>query len=606
MSVPVPGGRLLAALRPIVLLMLAAVVGGMSWPHPAAASAASPLASRPAVPGPTWQLRGIWIDNGYLARLDARPGVARLMDQLAAAGFNAVFVESLYRGYTLYPGPYQDGRFMAWGEDPLRVVVEEARARGLSVHAWMWMLGAAIHAGLSPLLEDHPEWADRSVSGDIFAAGGSRMAWLDPSRPEVRRWLASEAARLASDYGLDGIHLDYIRYNDELHDPFGYSEHAQAAFRDATGIDIGGRPPAELRPDELDAWKRWREAQVTAVVRAVRDAVEAAAPDVILSAAVLPERRQARLMHLQDWVSWLADGLIDLAVPMAYTSSSANLRDLLASLSGELEELAPWRSPDRLRARVAPGLALFATRPETLLEQMELVRRFGFGGVVLFSTSYLSLPTREALIAGPFSTPADHPPRLRHEMAALPELPPQPMPAPVVAPAPAGLPPGANLARTASVTVDSSFRGYSPDPLNDGLRNDVPEVGRWAEVAWASAERASDHWIELRWATEQTISQVDVYWALDRGRFYPSSQLRVEVWVEPEQRWQTVWAYEAEPSDRIARTSITFVPVTTRALRLYQPAGGGALGRPDLMWVAEVEVYGPQGSLGPASTDGRR
>ncbi|NLG68605.1 MAG: family 10 glycosylhydrolase [Firmicutes bacterium] len=606
MSARMGGGRLLAALGSIAILTLAAVVGDVSWSHPAAATAAPLPALSPAAPEPAWQLRGIWIDNGYLARLDGRPGVARLMDQLVAAGFNAVFVESLYRGYTLYPGPYQDGRFAAWGEDPLRVVVEEARARGLSVHAWMWMLGAAIHAGLSPLLEAHPQWADRSASGDLFASGGSRMAWLDPSRPEVRRWLAGEAARLATAYGLDGIHLDYIRYNDELRDPFGYSEHAQAAFRDATGIDVGGRSPSELGPDESDAWKRWREAQVTAVVRAVRDAVEAAAPDVILSAAVLPERRQARLMHLQDWVSWLADGLVDLAIPMAYTSSTANLRDLLASVSGELEELAPWRSPDRLRARVVPGLALFATRPDTLLEQMGLVRGFGFGGVVLVSTASLRPPFREALAAGPFAGPGARPARLRHEMAALPGLPPQAMPAPEVAPAPAGPPPGANLARTASVAGDSSFRGYSPAPLNDGRRNDVPEVGRWAEAAWASAERASDHWIELRWATDQTISQVDIFWALDRGRLYPSSRLRVEVWLDQEQRWQTVWAYEAEPSDRVARTSVTFVPVTTRALRLYQPAGGGALGRPDLMWVAEVEVYGPAASHGPAPADGPR
>ncbi|HEY8498261.1 MAG TPA: family 10 glycosylhydrolase, partial [Limnochordales bacterium] len=467
-------------------------------------------------------------------------------------------------------------------------------------HAWMWMLGASVHGETSPLLAAHPEWADRSADGSPFARSGSRMAWLDPGRPEVRAWLAQEAARVASAYGVDGIHLDYVRYNDELHDPFGYSEHALTAFRRETGIDLTGRDPASLSPAESEAWKRWRESQVTALVQAVRDAVQAAAPGALLSAAVLPERVQARLMHLQDWMAWLADGLIDLAVPMAYTSSQANLQDVLATVSAELDALAAWRAPDALRVRIAPGLALFATRPDTLPAQVEAVRQGGFGGVVLFSTSYLSLPLREALAQGPFARPAAHPPRLRDEMAALPSLPPQPLPRPAVAPAPAGTPAGPNLARSAAVEVDSSFRGYSPAPLNDGQRNDVPEVGRWAEVAWASAERPTDHWVELRWPRPQVVTQVDIYWALDRGRFFPSSRLRVEAYLEPEGRWETLWAYEAEPSNRIARTSITFAPITVGKLRLVQPAGGGPAGRPDLMWVAEVEVYGPGGADGPA------
>ena len=555
----------------------------------------SPDAARGEAP---WALRGIWLDNGYLSRLAGRAGVARLMQLLATAGFNAVFVESLYRGYTLYPGPYQDRRFEAWGEDPLRVIVEEAHRRQLRVHAWMWMLGAGIHGEMGPLLAANPDWADRSARGELFASGGSRMAWLDPSRPEVRAWLADEAARVASRYRVDGIHLDYVRYNDELRDPFGYSPHALAAFKAQTGVDLAGRTPDRLTPAELTAWRHWREAQITALVRAVRDAVERASPDAFLSAAVLPERTQARLMHLQDWVSWLADGLIDLAIPMAYTSSAANLSDMLASLSAELAALSPWRAPEALRRRVAPGLALFATNLEGIADQLARVQAAGFGGVVLFSASYLSLPLQRSLAAGPFARPAAHPPRLRQEMAALPPLPAQPFPEPVAAPPVSGLPATTNLARVAQVSVDSSFRGYSPAPLNDGQRNDVPEVGRWAEVAWASAERPGEHWIELRWREPQLISQVDVYWALDRGRFFPSSRLRVEAYLEDESRWQVLWEYSATPTHRIARTSITFTPVRTRALRLVQPSGGGPPGRPDLMWVAEVEVYGPGPSSG--------
>ncbi|MEW6046203.1 MAG: family 10 glycosylhydrolase [Bacillota bacterium] len=545
-----------------------------------------------------YELRGIWLDNGYVARLDARAGVARLMDQLKDAGFNAVFVETLYRGYTLYAGPYQDMRFEGWPEDPLQVVVEEAHRRELRVHAWMWMLGAGVHGEAGPVLAAHPGWADRSVRGRAFSGAGGGVLWLDPSRAEVREFLAEQAAYVARRYAVDGIHLDYIRYSDELSDPFGYAPHAQEAFRAATGIDVAGRAPEELPSAERAAWRSWREAQVTAVVRQVRDSVERTAPAAVISAAVLPEPAQARIVHLQNWIEWLANGLIDIAIPMAYTSSLPNLADILHSIDAELERLSPYRKPEAMRSRVAPGLALFATRPEGLAQQAAHVREAGFGGVVAFSASYLSLPAR-GVLASAFSAPAAHPPALRAEMASLPPLPPQPLPEGPAAPAVAGAAPaGPNKARQATVTVDSTFRGYSAAPLNDGQLNDVLELGRWAQVAWASAERPGDHFVELRWAQPQSISQVDVYWALDRGRFFSSSRLRIEVEKADGGGWETLWEYTSQPTHRISRTSVTFVPVTARALRLVQPAGGGPLGRPDLMWIAEVEVYG-EGWSGP-------
>ena len=564
------------------------------------------LNQRAGAPG---EFRGIWLDNGTLARLGGREPTARLMAQLREAGFNAVFVESLFRGYTLYPSPYQDPRFADWPEDPLRVAVEEARRYGLQVHGWLWALGAGIHGQAGPVLAAHPEWADRNAEGSPFSATASAMPWLDPSRPEVRAFLAEQAAYLAVRYGLDGIHLDYIRYSDEGAGPFGYGEHALQAFADQTGIVVGGRRPEALSPQEREAWNRWREEQVTAVVATVREALNRQAPAVQLSAAVAPELSVARLLFLQDWRRWLADGLVDFVVPMAYTSSAANLQDILDALRRDMEALAPWRDPRALVSRVVMGLGLFTAPPQAVAEQVLAVRRATGGGVALFAAAHLSLPARRALAEGPFRQAAEAPSFAGSPLAQLSPVPWQPPPSPSAAvlplpgpPAPTGYgghggqageqgqrPP--NLARSARVRVDSSFRGYSPAPLTDGVRNDVPEVGRWAEVAWASAERPSDHWVELRWPEAVTVTQVDIYWALDRGRFFPSRRLVLQA-EGPDGEWQTVWELEWHRAGHtVSRTSITTAPFTTAALRLLQPAGGGPEGRPDLMWIAEIEVY---------------
>ncbi|WP_324718247.1 family 10 glycosylhydrolase [Carboxydochorda subterranea] len=587
------GGRRCAARLAAAIVLAGALVAGAG-----PARGAAPAAGGDEQPSPAAvEMRGIWVDNGTLARLGGPEGIGRLMRQVRQAGFNSVLVETIYRGNTLFPGPYQDPRFARWEQDPLEAVIREARAQGLFVHAWVWALAAGIYGRPGPLLADHPEWADRNLAGSAYSGLPTAVGWLDPSRPEVREWIAEQAAMLAHRYGVDGIHLDYARYNDDLHDPFGYTPHAQQAFRAETGLDLAGRAPRALPPPVRRAWAAWREDQVTAVVAAVRDALDRAGSRALLSAAVMPDLGQARLVHLQDWRRWLADGLVDLVMPMAYTSSGANLEDILDGLDGSLDAIRAWRDPGPLRRAIVPGLALFAARPDTIAASVDAVRRRGFGGVVAFSTAYLSLPLQQALAEQAFKEAAAPPSpqaSLRKRWAAMDPLPPQPVPeTPPVSYAATGAPGTTNLARDATVSVDSSFRGYGPEALHDGQRNDVLEVGRWGEVAWASAERPADHWIVLRWPTPRAIHQVDVYWALDRGRFFSSTRLRIEVYDDASEKWRLVWEYQGLPTHEVSRTSVSFAPVTTSGLRLWQPEGGGPLGRPGLMWVAEVEVYGP-------------
>jgi len=45
----------------------------------------------------------------------------------------------------------------------------------------------------------------------------------------------------------------------------------------------------------------------------------------------------------------------------------------------------------------------------------------------------------------------------------------------------------------------------------------------------------------------------------------------------------------------VSATIITLeAAVTAQAFRIFQPKGKGPVGRPDLMWVREVELFGTQ------------
>lgn len=167
----------------------------------------------------------------------------------------------------------------------------------------------------------------------------------------------------------------------------------------------------------------------------------------------------------------------------------------------------------------------------------------------------------------------------------------EPSPLVATAPAPAapnwwvvdkttGVPAGTRL------SVDSNFSGYQPDVLADGRIN--PDTPDWTRVAWASADDPRPHWIRMDFPAPRRVGKVTVHWALDGGVRYRSRDVRVE--VRDGESWKAVDLHEEGIDANNERTVFSFEPVTAESLRIYQPASGGPAGRPDILWVTEVQV----------------
>ena len=143
-----------------------------------------------------------------------------------------------------------------------------------------------------------------------------------------------------------------------------------------------------------------------------------------------------------------------------------------------------------------------------------------------------------------------------------------------------------NLARSAQVMVDSNYTGYSAAPLTDGIIQ--AEGLHWTQEAWASADTANPHWIELRFPAPVTIGRANVYWSLDAG--VPHTSREVQVQVPQGAGWTTVATLK--PASPTPQSEIILdQPVTTDRIRLWQPASKGPSERPGLMWVREAEVF---------------
>lgn len=144
-----------------------------------------------------------------------------------------------------------------------------------------------------------------------------------------------------------------------------------------------------------------------------------------------------------------------------------------------------------------------------------------------------------------------------------------------------------NIGREASVEVDSAYNGYDAGPINDGIAF-PPADAHWTNEAWASAETDGAHWIELRFDGPRTIDRLAIWWSQDAG--IPRTSREVTLQAAVDEGWWNITTLE--PREPIARSEVRLDgSVTADRFRLYQPPGRGPDGRPNLMWVREVELF---------------
>jgi uncharacterized lipoprotein YddW (UPF0748 family) len=360
----------------------------------------------------------LWVlAEGSQRVLENPERIPALLETARSLGASDLFVQ-VYRGGRAWfdssaadAGPYR-ALLEKTGVDTLAQLITAAHEADLRVHAWVNVLSLASNRD-APIVRDlgrqsvMVDRVGRSVLDypklDLpepdrrFVRMGTPAVWLDPAAPGVTDRLAFIFGELLTRYPeLDGLHLDYIRYPDVL--PFapgsrfgvgmdfGYGAATRARFRAETGLES----PFGDSLANANRWDDWRRDQVTGLVATVRIAARTAHPGVALSAAVWAWADRAYLSLGQDWRRWLEDGLLEFAVPMAYTLDDRILRYQTAAFAG---------LPTSNRIWIGLGTWLFAKRPERALEQIRIAEESGAAGDALFSwDSIADTPALEAAL----------------------------------------------------------------------------------------------------------------------------------------------------------------------------------------------------------------
>ena len=254
--------------------------------------------------------------------------------------------------------------------DQLRACIAAAHSQGLRVHAWL------ICFSPTGATKDRKEIFRRN-GWLLDATNGDKQDWLDPSSADVRSHLVRAATELMAKYAVDGLHLDFVRYQD-YYNSLGYGTKVRFE-RDVRG----GRPV----PDWKESAKhtpvfqevvRWRARQVTALVAEIKAAQLKTAPKVLLSAAVLGKYPACIESVGQDWMSWLECGYLDYAMPMNYTESGKLYSELLGA------QLAK----KTVARKIVGGIGVTASEsrlgPDAVIDQVKPLRQGGAAGFVLF------------------------------------------------------------------------------------------------------------------------------------------------------------------------------------------------------------------------------
>lgn len=347
-----------------------------------------------AQPPRALEARAIWIDAGAIPK--TAEGIRNLVRDCRRANLNLLLPEVVARGYTVYPSRLieRDPRF-AGAIDPLPVMVEEAHRLGMEVHPWVWVFRAGYSKDRGSILRAHPDWAELDRNGnDLSRSGG---LWISPIVPQARDLVAAVFAELVSTYDVDGLHLDYIRYENESNTPYGYSTASRGAFERMWGVD-----PTDIERLSVDhlLWNKFRERQINTFVQRIALQTRFLRPTAMISAAVAPDPTSGRLNLMQNWVNWVDNGWLDFVVPMVYSTNDDYFRRIVGR---EIESVAG-------KAPVVVGVGFFQHKSTSqTVAQIEIARKLGAAGQSLFAASYLAEPLLSALRQGPYSRPASLP-----------------------------------------------------------------------------------------------------------------------------------------------------------------------------------------------------
>ncbi len=342
------------------------------------------------------EARALWVDRGTIVSIHSQQAMSELFEKIKKAGVNIVYFEAVNAGFAVYPSKLIEQTPQAKGIDPLNWAVIEAHKRNIELHPWVWIfaVGNKRHNSIiampeeykGPLLERDPSFSLLGQRGKAVPINQHEF-WVDPSNPQSQKHLLLLLKEIATNYDIDGIQLDYIRYPfQNRFNLMGLNSYSIEKFERETGISFG-----DLTQEEFDCWNQWKADQVTTFVKNASSLIKEIKPEARVSAAVFGGSQQKRLKTIgQEWEKWVESRWVDILNPMIYSKTTEGLE----------RNLVHFKKGVGKKALVYPGVALKHLNDVSLDDQINTVRIEGLSGSTLFAMDQFDKNKIESLSKG--------------------------------------------------------------------------------------------------------------------------------------------------------------------------------------------------------------
>ena len=329
--------------------------------------------------------------------LKSEKSIDELINFASEKQINDLFVQVRGRGDALYNSQIiPRSQLLPENDfDPLLYLLQNIKGKGIKVHAWVnvyliWS-NKILPKDKKHLIYNNEEWIDtteewpRNINRDLNSISQNNDGegiFLAPNHPEVNNYLITVFKELLDNYKIDGLHLDYIRYQDV---EYGRNPYAIAKFKRDVGRDpnpwfLEMERSNIASPRLIGNMKQWNNAKrksITSLVKETKNLINDSYPNVILSAAVKPNLYVARERFLQDWGTWLAAGYIDWIVPMNYSTSMREFSQNISVINDNF--------PKKYRDKIIMGIAIYNQGPIDAAKKIKYSFEEKFVGISLFS-----------------------------------------------------------------------------------------------------------------------------------------------------------------------------------------------------------------------------
>ena len=277
--------------------------------------------------------RGIWHrpDEKNLGQVN------KTLKGMRDTGFNSVYLEVTFWGYTIYPSNvmseygmtrqhphFSNNSYGKYGSDILKAYIEEAAKLGMTVQGWTngFMIGSPnLVEPIPPQISARPDWlAIQNNNRDEAIIPDNRYGyfWLDLVQYEVQDYMLKIYQEMQEEYDITGLNIDYMRYPHYDHeDAFTFSSNALNQYQQESGI-----PDTEILRTDKQAfaiYEEWIRQKENEFIRKLSNQSKVTNPNFMFTATPEPGPEEEMI------ADWKDD--IDGVIPQAYGHDFDSIHD---------------------------------------------------------------------------------------------------------------------------------------------------------------------------------------------------------------------------------------------------------------------------------------